>query len=64
MVPLKLIQLFLKLKDYGKYEMTDYLYNIPYININEDSIYDFSNGNNYKNRLFKLHDGKFIMISL
>ena len=44
--------------------MTDYLYNIPYININEDSIYDFSNGNNYKNRLFKLHDGKFIMISL
>ena len=50
------------LKDYGKYEMTDYLYNIPYININEDSIYDFSNGNSYKNHLFKLDDDKFIML--
>ena len=52
----------ISLKENNKYELEDYLYNISYININEDLTYDFTNGNRHRNHLFKLSDDRFVML--
>jgi len=49
--------------DFNKnYILLDYIDNIPYVNINEDSAYEFKGGNSYKNSLFKTEDDEFIML--
>ena len=46
----------------NNYILDDYLSNIPYININEDLIYDFTSGNSFRNNLFRLNDDEFVML--
>ena len=44
------------------YILSDYLENINYIDINEDSAYDLGASSPFKNSLFKLNDNEFVML--
>ena len=44
------------------YILLDYIVNIPYVNINEESLYEFKGGNSYRNSLYKIDDDEFIML--
>ena len=44
------------------YLLEDFIIDIPYININEDLIYQFKGGNAFRNNLFRINDEEFIML--
>ena len=52
----------LSLDENNKYNLENYLYNIPFININEDLEYDLDNGDPFRNSLFKISDDEFVML--
>ena len=48
--------------DINIFRMDDFLEDIPYIFINEDSLYNFANGDAKNNCLYKISDEKFAMM--
>ena len=48
--------------DIYTFRMSDYIESIPYILINEDSLYNIGNGEAKKNCLYKISDEKFAMM--
>jgi hypothetical protein len=48
--------------DYSEIVMTDYIKEIPYIELNKDSLYTFRGAKSDRNSLFKLNDNKFALL--
>ena len=44
------------------YNLFNYLNDVPYININEDSMYEFKGGNAFRNDLLKINENEFVML--